>query len=240
VDREETRTVTQVIGANMRRIRESRAKVLHDVATAARDLGLTWDASAVSRIETGRRGLDLEEFLALPYVMTLALNETVTLVDLLHMDWEEEGAHLSSFDRETYLLPVVAMLAEPWIGFVKPEYLRTAGETIRKHLDEEKRRAQMAREPDEQRDIAREVQAIADEFGVRHVEVWQAYQALWGGFSSSLAREREKRLLGSGADLSSPTSVRTLRGHITRQLMAELRDYFATRKHSDRPAGVDA
>ena len=32
----------------------------------------------------------------------------------------------------------------------------------------------------------------------------------------------------SGADLSSPTSVRTMRGHLTRQLMAELRDYFAS------------
>jgi hypothetical protein len=233
------RTTTQVIGANMRRIRESHAKVLHDFATAARDLGLTWDASAVSRIETGRRGLDLEEFLALPYVMTLALNKTVSLVDLLHMDWEEEGAHLTNYGMTTHLLPVLAMLAEPWIDFVKPEYLRTAGETIRKHLEEEKRRAQAAREPDEERHGLRELEAVADELGVKRQELWKAYQELWGEFSTSLAREREKRLLESGADLSKPTSVRTLRGHYTRQLMTELRDYFATRKHSDRPTGGD-
>ena len=110
MEREETRTITQIVGANMRRIRESRAKVLHDVATAARDLGLTWDPSAVSSIETGKRDLTLEEFLALPLVMTLALNEIVTLADLLEADVEDELL-LSSFGRFTSLYYVRPMLA---------------------------------------------------------------------------------------------------------------------------------
>jgi hypothetical protein len=226
MEREETRTITQVVGANMRRIRESRAKVLHDVATAARDLGLTWDPSAVSRIETGKRDMTLEEFLALPLVMTLALNEIVTLADLLEADVEDELL-LSSFGRFTSLYYVRPMLAEPFLKWIGRE--KQAAERVRDWLNDQKRRAQVAREPDEERTVAREMQSVADEFGVSLSSVVEAYNELWDAVS--LGGERERRLLKSGAALSSPTSARTVRGHLTRQLMAELRDYFASQSH---------
>ena len=224
--REETRTITQVIGANMRRLREDRAVVLRDVANAARDLGLSWDASAVSRIETGRRELSLEEFLALPLVMTLALDETVTMVDLLQVDAEEDHL-LRSFGRNASTVYVTPMLAEPFLAFRgKSKVGEIASGIVREWLDEEKRKAQIAREPDEERSAARDMQSVADEFGVSLSSVFEAYNELWD--AASLGSERERRLLESGANLSNPTSVRTLRGHLTRQLMAELRDYFAS------------
>lgn len=230
------RTVTQVIGANMRQLRERRAKVLHDVATSARELGLTWDASAVSRIETGKRDLSLEEFLALPLVMSVALNEVVSLVDLLEMD-PEQRIFIKSFDQETFVLPLFAMLAEPWLAFVKLTHRDTAGETIQAHLQEKMTKVHTARAPDEDPSTLRETYEIAGELGVKPGEVTAACQALWGENTFLLSWEREKRLSNSGADLSSPTTVRTLRGHISRQLRAELRDYFATRKQSDNPIG---
>jgi hypothetical protein len=234
-----TRTITQVIGANMRRIRESRAKVLHDVSTAARDLGLTWDASAVSRIETGKRGLDLEEFVALPIVMTLALNEPVTMADLLDLD-ADEATNLKNFDRRIGVVHVFPLLAEPWFIVFGGHDMELEGEAlsqvVRKSLDAEKVRAQVAREPDEERGIYRELQAVADELGVKVGELIKACKVLWGEYTISPTDEREKRLLNSGADLSNPTSVRTLRGHITRQLMTELRDYFGGRQRDEEPS----
>jgi hypothetical protein len=134
----------------------------------------------------------------------------------------------------TNILPVFAMLAEPFTTFVKPEYI--PGDIIRKDLDEEKVKAQIAREPDEERGTYREMQAVADELGVRVDDLMKACEALWGEYVISPSSERERRLLASGADLSNPTSVRTVRGHITRQLMAELRDYFASHPHEQEPS----
>ena len=226
----EPRTIAQVVGANMRRIRESRAKVLQDVSTAAKEVGLRWDASQVSRIETGKRDLTVEEFLALPLVMTLALDDQVTLVDLLEMHWGVGGTelYLRTFNRTTPVLPVLAMLAEPWIASAKPEYYAKVGEVFREYLEEDKRELQADRAPDPDRHTYQAWAAIAAEFGVSITELMDASKALWGDYTISLDQERERRLIESGVDISSPTSVRTQRGHITRQLMAELRDYFAT------------
>jgi transcriptional regulator with XRE-family HTH domain len=227
--RETTRTVAQVVGQNMRRLRESRAKVLHDVASAARDLGLTWDPSAVSRIETGRREPTLQEFLALPLVMTLAFNEPVTMVDLLEVDSDDLSEPLQIFGREVLITEVLLPLAEPFIVFADLDVRLKGGtpsEVIRKDLDRDKRAAQIAREPAEERGNYREMQAVADELGVNVVKLMDACQARWGEYALTLSGERERRLLESGTDLSNPATVRTLRGHITRQLMAELRDYF--------------
>jgi len=235
VNQEETRTVTQVIGANMRLLRERRAKVLHDVATAARDLGLTWDASAVSRIETGRRDFTLEEFLALPLLLSLALNETITLADLLRV--EEEDELLNNFGRLTTAGPVLALLAEPFFEYRSWRGKTEVGRMVREWLNEDKRRAQAKREPAEERSAYRDMEEIAHELGVNVGDVFRAYRELWGEYTGSLASERERRLVHSAADLSSPTSVRTQRGHITRQLMTELRDYFAARKQGDPPTG---
>jgi hypothetical protein len=236
MDQEETRSVTQIVGANMRRVRETNAKVLYDVAAAARDLGLTWDASAVSRIETGKRDLTLEEFLALPLVLTLALNEIVSLVDLLEMN-DEQALNIKSFNQDTFVIPLFAMLAEPWFASPFKADGNIVRDTIREHLQTKKIKAQIAREPDEERSLLRELRAIAEDLGVKPGEVMDACKALWGEHTILPADERERRLRDSGADLSSPTTVRTLRGHISRQLMAELRDYFAARKHTDRPTG---
>lgn len=232
MERETTRTVAQVVGQNMRRLRESQAKVLHDVASAARDLGLTWDASAVSRIETARRDLTLEEFLALPMVMTLALNDPVTLGDLLEVD-AEQAIWLKNFGREITIVELLLSLAEPFILFGDHKIRLEGGtpsEVVRDGLDREKRAVQVAREPAEERGNYREMQALAESLGVRVTELMDACSALWGENAMRPSDERERRLLESGADLSNPATVRTLRGHLTRQLMTELRDYFANKE----------
>jgi hypothetical protein len=242
MDQKELRTITQMVGANMRRTREERAKVLHDVASAAREMGLTWDASAVSRIETGKRDLSLEEFLALPLIMTLALNETVTMVDLMMSGEADELLYLKNFNREIGIIDVLPMLAEPFVVMGEHDMQLEGGtlsEVVRHFLDRDKRKIQKQRQPAEDPDSLRELRDLADELGARPGEVMDAIKTLWGEYSITLSSVRERKLLESGEDLSNPNRVRTLRGHLTRQLTAELRGYFATRKHSDRPTGGD-
>jgi hypothetical protein len=127
-----------------------------------------WDASAVSRIETGRRGLDLEEFLALPIVLTLALNEPVTLTDLLDVD-VDEALNLKNLNRKIMIHDVTLPLAEPFI--VRGEHdVRLEGgtptEVLRRFLDREKRRIQKEREPAEERSGLRELHDLADELAL--------------------------------------------------------------------------
>lgn len=236
MSQEELRNVAQVIGQNMRRIRDGRAVVLADVASAARDLGMTWDSSMVSRIETGRRELTLEEFLALPLVMTLALNEPVTLWDLLGAE-DFGGIELRSFNRKVSPSVVLPVLAQPFLKLIEAEeHLQLGGGTISdvvaKSLDDAKRRAQARREPAEEREAHREIQELADELEVKVNDILAAMNELWGRGSVSLSHERERRLVKSGADLSRPASVRTMRGHITRQLMTELREWIELGEHN--------
>ncbi|WP_449064792.1 helix-turn-helix domain-containing protein [Planomonospora algeriensis] len=225
---EDPSTVAQLIGRNIRRLREARGKVLRDVSEAARAFGMTWDPSAVSRIETGRRDLTIEELLALPRVLTLALDEPVTLVDLLPT--LEDGYTVSSFGRRVSLTHVIELLAEPGFAWFHQPVQHKVREIISEWVTEEKRKAQLERAGGDAEETYEELQALADELGVGTGNLMLAYRDLWGPFAGSVSGERERRLLESGADLSQPTKVRTLRGHITRQLMAELRDYFAERR----------
>lgn len=223
--REPTPTVSELIGRSMRQIREEHGIVLADVSRAARDLGLTWDPSAVSRLETGKRALTVEELIALPLIMTLAINQTVTLVQLL--DGLEIRSFADNFGRGIIGIHVLAMLAEPALAArIPPE---NVSEIASRVLDEDKRTMQLKRANTEERSAFRELQAVADELGVSAADVSRAAEDLWGKFTMSPSRERERRLIESGADLSQPTRVRTLRGHITRQLMVELHEYFETR-----------
>ncbi|MEV0994809.1 helix-turn-helix transcriptional regulator [Nonomuraea sp. NPDC050202] len=225
-------TVAQLVGLNIRRLREAKGKVLRDVAEAARTFGVKWDASAVSRIETGRRDLTVEELLALPHVLTLALDEPVTLRDLLP---DGEPMQVTSFDRKIPASRLQQLLAEPGLAWFNVRGHERVTEGVKEWLTEDKRKAQLQRGGVAGTESYEELQALADELGVGNGNLLLAYRDLWGEFTGSMAQERERRLLESGADLSQPTKVRTLRGHITRQLMAELRDYFDQQKGSDGP-----
>src|SRR5512132_1838975 len=78
--------ISEVLAAGMRRERQQRGKVLDDVAAAADAVGIVWDKSAVSRIELAERVLDIEEFVAVPLIMTIACGEPITFADLLNLD----------------------------------------------------------------------------------------------------------------------------------------------------------
>jgi hypothetical protein len=222
--------IQDVIRANMRRVREEHAVVLADVARAAREVGVPWDPSSLSKIETGKRDFTFEEFAKLPLILTVACNDVVTFADLLPFDP----------DRDTTVINLVWLLAEPFLNAYAPEGMGVP-KYNRKHLDDEKREIQKARVPTEDAKAYEESENIAAELGVPGWDVRRALVNLadlrhegcarWR--NPSLRYEREQRLLDSGEDLSDPNHVRALRGNITRQLMRELRDEIAAMKEND-------
>lgn len=72
-----------VIGGNIRRWRARHGLKQDDLARAMRYGGLRWTRSVVAAIETGRRELHLNEFLALPFATFAYLDHALTLPELL-------------------------------------------------------------------------------------------------------------------------------------------------------------
>jgi transcriptional regulator with XRE-family HTH domain len=217
---DEMPTVAQIIARNMRRIRETRGKTQLDVADAARAIGPAWTTTVVSRIEGGRRDLTLEEFLALPLVLTLALNQSVTLVDLLST--VDEHPYVSSYGRRGHITDVQALLAEPGVLALR---ISMIPDHVRDTLDRGRRQAQIAQALNGDGPPAG-TEAIAAKLGITLPELAKACEALWD--QPTIEAECEHRLLTSGVDLSNAPKTRLLAEHITRQLMTELNEHLHT------------
>lgn len=142
---------------------------------------------------------------------------------------------LKSFDRRTWILPILEMLAEPFMVFAQLETRfgddgKTITDLVKAGLNQEKREIYVARAPEEDRRSFENLRQLAKDLGVRPGDVMDAASALWGKYVLFPEAEAERRLLNSDIDLSNPNSVRTMRGHITRQVMRELADYFAAKR----------
>ena len=82
-------SLPQAIGDQLRRLRLDRFDLRQeDIAARARGLGLDWTQSTIAAIESGSRGLSLEEFFSLPLIY-----HPLQLADLFADDFEVE-AHL--------------------------------------------------------------------------------------------------------------------------------------------------
>lgn len=69
------------------------------------------------------------------------------------------------------------------------------------------------------------LESLAQDAGVARGDVIASCVALWGTCMWKV--ERERRLVASGVEVSNPTRVRTIRGHLTRAMTQELREYLA-------------
>nr|WP_255396208.1 helix-turn-helix transcriptional regulator [Kocuria sp. CNJ-770] len=78
-----TRTVPDVIGQNVRQIRERRGLTLDDIARESREYGLRWNTGRVSRIERGDGAVTMETLLVLALVLSELTGESVTPAVLL-------------------------------------------------------------------------------------------------------------------------------------------------------------
>jgi hypothetical protein len=231
---EERHLISKVLGRGMRRERQRRGKTLGDVGVAAGAVGITWDPSAVSRIELDLRILDIEEFAALPVIMTLALGEPITYADLFNLDGVEDGDAIVAVGR------LAPWLAETQRAVWPGEEWDRLREFVVHDVGVAAREVQAAAEPDEETSTLEEIQGFADRLDMPVAAVMDAIHDLVemplpdGWVHHSPRAEREHRLAGRGEDLSQVGRIRVLRGHITRELEREIAEKLKEQGH-----GVD-
>lgn len=192
-----------VVGRKVRAIREGARRSQEDLAAAADGAGLPWTRAAVASLETGRRNLTAMELLLLPVALGDLDGASHTLAELLD--------------------DAPDILQTPSGAAIATELLRSIAEgepTEDAEARERRFAAPVAHEAllvflgrrEAERHAARKLGQEPDQV------VWIAYQ-LWG---HGLTEEREARLAGRVED-EDPRRLQALRGHVTRELLTELR-----------------
>jgi len=217
--------VSEVIGRNLRRYREEQGWSQDHTALLLRNAGLPWTRTMLAKVERGGRGVEVEELflLSIAFVkpLTFFLNggpdEWVTLsaktsarpravqAMLSAKTLPGSGGHISggAYQDKNFRLTLWEQLDPAWPELSGPELsladVESTGEVERK---------------------------AADRLGVNPLMVARAARVAW---KTNLADERDarvKRLVPKG---SSPRTVQAERGHVTRQLLEELRPVIAGR-----------
>lgn len=221
-----------VIGASIRRLREDYGRRQEDVAAAARGCGFEWGGSTIANLEAGRRQLSAEELLMLPLILQvgLGLDELVPLSLLLRgpVEWVEVTPQarvkpMAAIDLVTGARPRInpngldlpmtrqtTRVREQWLSRVKE--LRAVWPTTQRNIA----RALDGAGGEAERKAARKL-------GVPPEYVAVAAHRLWG---RGLTAERDRRV-ADGADGEDARTVQALRGHVTRQLLDEIRPLVA-------------
>lgn len=196
-----------------RELREQRGWRLEDAAARARSVGLTWDWVVVSSIERGHHAISIEELLLLPSLFDLTLPE---LLD-------------ESDERQIAVFGVLATTTQLRRVFSGDGTLAAASD---------------ASPHDE---IGLPEQKAAEKFGVEPEMLMRAAKHLWDG--RGLAAERERRVhealqiesdwneVAEQEQLKTRIPARSLqarRGHMTRELLAELEPEIEKRKKRRR------
>jgi transcriptional regulator with XRE-family HTH domain len=75
--------VAQLVGDQVKALREAAGRSQDELADAARRAGLDWTRAAVASLETRRRGLSAEELLLLPVALSFLDGKDHTLRELL-------------------------------------------------------------------------------------------------------------------------------------------------------------
>lgn len=218
-----------VVGRNLRAVRDRHGLTADDVAAAARALGLSWQRSTVASIETARRGLGAEELLLLPVILWRASGEHVELLELLESEGPIELAASSghgSTRATTRGLEQVLTGAPIKLGR-KSWDLAESGRVLGGFVDRVRELGKVLPkgvEPEEAFRAAEEGQHEAEQKAARKLgrpapQVAHAARRRWG---RSLTAERDARVEERLEGDVDPASVRAIRGHVTRELLAVL------------------
>ncbi len=200
-------TIPALVGRRVRELREETGRSQDQLADAARRAGLDWTRASVASLETGRRGLSAEEFLLLPLALRFLDERDHTLAELL------EGAY---------------KIARPTGGTAVTSFLRSlvnGGDTAAVGAVHR----QIAGGVGIRASIERGVDYMAAREAERHiaralkVTPEQVVRASWERWRHGLTEERETRVAKRAGENPSPRSLQAIRGHVTRELIDELR-----------------
>ncbi len=189
--------LSRAIGERLREVRELRKLTQDEVARAARAYGLRgWRRSTVTAVEAGLREISLQGEL---FLLLCALE--IPLSDLLPIGSDRieltSGFSIRSEQLTQMLTKKIYRLR------AKPAHI-----TVKTYPAVMQVKADAAGETEKK---------AAKVLGVKPVDVAKAARRLWG---VSLPEERDRRLESRDA---SPRTIQALRGHVTRELLEELR-----------------
>jgi len=202
------RTLEQVIGAELKRLREASGALQEAVALAAQQCRLDWSQATISAIEAGRRGLSIGELGLLPQIVHAAklVPTPIRVLDLI---------------PETNEVVVVAGSRQAPLRVARSLF-RSVSESLRlsETLSHRVFRAgQRTPVTEADRKAARKLRTTPD-------TIKSAALTLWG---RSLSDERDRRI-GGGVTTLPPRSLQAVRGRVTLALTREIQQFIKARK----------
>lgn len=195
-------TIEQVVGTNLRRLRDERGWRQDDVARRVGVLGVPWTPPVVASIEAGTRQVHLGEL-----VLAAAALRT-SLIDLLA---GEGSVSLGGVTVE--LATFRAALCDP----AGSDDLRAAAT---EHLSRQSRPDTLEARLVAAGAIGEPEYRAGRHLGVAPVVVADYARQIWGRWFHV---ERDARVVERYGDDLSPRTLQAARGHVTRDLLTELR-----------------
>lgn len=225
------RALREIIGENVRRLRDAAGRTQDDVARAARTLGLAWPQTKIAALERGDKAVSLEEFFLLPALLESAIGREVPYGELLQAA-DGDTVHLSTkasaaphdlaalFGART-LDPAVDVDIRVWKAVSDSlEALEARLRQLDLHLTaRELLRAQEAAGVAEER-AARKLGEIPAVFAAISLRLW----------GHGLTAERDKRVGDSLPPDAPAATVQAKRGRVTRELVDEVRDFITAQE----------
>jgi transcriptional regulator with XRE-family HTH domain len=214
-------TLAAVLGAGLRSIREQRGERQDDIAHLARLHGLRWTRTTVAKVERGERAMSVEEVVLLSLALRVAMSDLVSGADMIAIT---EDAALSARNlralldgrRDDVVLPGVDIPAVRQAPARLRQLARLFQRTVAPVWPDPPmwavKEAQMAASNDAEVNASRRL-------GVAPFLVALAACRRWG---RTLTAERDERVAEAAPGDASSRTLTALRGHVTRQLVAEL------------------
>jgi len=187
-----------LLARNLRRLRDIGGWTQVELASRARDIGLEWTADTVVAIESGRRKFTAAEVFLVPELLNVNLAELA-----------------KAADGELIAVEGGVLEASDWKGLIAGQGLRR----LSKSLHSSARRVSKELTTREASNEAEK--KAARSLGMSAANLVLLAHSLW---NRGLTDERDARVRAEiGAGEVSPGRRQALRGHITRGLLAELR-----------------
>lgn len=228
------RTLQDVIRKNIRRLRLKRQLRQEEVAAMARRFGVPWSQATIAAIERGTRKVALEEGYILMTVLDVPMAELLAAgadesIDVAGM--EVEGADLVDWAKGEPVVILTSGSVEPSLSAARQRRLSPLAGRYGLDADHDTlaRLASVSLRPVDQK-ASRALGVWTKTRGA--FEIAAAAESLWGKGLQEARDERYQQIKGYGGD------ARARRGHVTRQLLDELRAHIkAVRTSGGRAKG---
>jgi transcriptional regulator with XRE-family HTH domain len=211
------RTLYQVIGSNLRRLRATKDWSQDQLANVARQVGLDWSRSSVAAVEAGKKTLDFTEVLLLAVAVDVGIKELLSgggtvaiggtsdlaLRDIRSSLASAEPPHKALMNMRRRLLRARGI----YVG-------RDVGIIMEKDQAETLVWIQRVSKGEAEQKAARKLNVPVEVLSECALEIW----------GRSLTQERDRRISNERTEDPASRSLQASRGHVTRQLLGELAD----------------